>query len=69
MHLTWTAVPPCIMVRYPLVLSARALSYILTAIAEGHGDAAMVLLKAGADTDKKDNNGALAIDLAPDAKV
>ncbi|PNS19875.1 hypothetical protein CAC42_7842 [Sphaceloma murrayae] len=39
------------------------------AIAEGHGDAAVVLLKAGADLEKKDNNGALPIDLAPDAKV
>ena len=39
------------------------------AIAEGHGVAAQVLLKAGADNDKKDGNGALAIDLAPDAKV
>lgn len=39
------------------------------AIAEGHGDAAVVLLKAGAETDKKDGNGALALDLAPDAKV
>lgn len=39
------------------------------AIAEGHGDTAVVLLKAGAETDKKDNTGALAIDLAPDAKV
>ena len=39
------------------------------AIAEGHGDTALVLLKAGADTDKKDGNGALAIDLAPDAKI
>ncbi|KAJ9630647.1 putative ankyrin-repeat protein [Taxawa tesnikishii (nom. ined.)] len=39
------------------------------AIAEGHGDTALVLLKAGAQTDKKDNSGALAIDLAPDAKV
>ena len=39
------------------------------AIAEGHGDAALVLLKAGADTHKKDSNDALAIDLAPDAKI
>lgn len=39
------------------------------AIAEGHGDAAAELLKAGAESDKKDNNGALAIDLAPDAKI
>jgi 26S proteasome non-ATPase regulatory subunit 10 len=39
------------------------------AIAEGHGDTALVLLKAGADTDKKDSTGAFAIDLAPDAKT
>jgi ankyrin repeat protein len=45
------------------------LTRVLAAIAEGHGDTAMVLLKAGAETDKKDNNGALALDLAPDAKV
>ena len=41
----------------------------LKAIAEGHGDTAMVLLKAGAETDKKDVDGNLAIDLAPDRKV
>jgi len=28
-----------------------------------------VLLKAGAETDKKDGSGALAINLAPDAKL
>ena len=39
------------------------------AIAEGHGDTASVLLKAGADTDKKDSTGAFAIDLAPDPKI
>lgn len=39
------------------------------AIAEGHGNAAIELLKAGADSDKKDGNGALPIFLAPDAKV
>lgn len=39
------------------------------AISEGHGDAAMVLLKAGAETDKRDVDGNLAIDLAPDKKV
>ena len=27
------------------------------------------MLKAGAETDKRDGNGKLAIDLAPDAKV
>lgn len=39
------------------------------AISEGHGDAALILLKAGAETDKKDVDGNLAIDLAPDIKV
>ena len=39
------------------------------AIAEGHGDTAVALLKAGAETDKKDTDGCLAIDLAPDMKV
>ena len=41
----------------------------MSAISEGHGDAAMVLLKAGAETDKRDVDGNLAIDLAPDKKV
>ncbi|GAB1196339.1 hypothetical protein APSETT444_005608 [Aspergillus pseudonomiae] len=36
------------------------------AISEGHGEAAITLLKAGAETDKKDANGTLAIDMAPD---
>ena len=39
------------------------------AIAEGHGDTAVELLKAGAETDKRDSEGRLAIDLAPDTKV
>lgn len=39
------------------------------AISEGHGDTALALLRAGAETDKKDIDGHLAIDLAPDAKV
>ena len=39
------------------------------AISEGHGDAALSLLKAGAETYKKDVDGLLALDLAPDAKV
>ncbi|KAF8475577.1 26S proteasome non-ATPase regulatory subunit 10 [Kalaharituber pfeilii] len=39
------------------------------AIAEGHGDAALELLKAGAETDKKDVDGMLALQLAPDKKV
>ncbi|BDD54741.1 hypothetical protein MPDQ_003366 [Monascus purpureus] len=39
------------------------------AISEGHGDAAILLLKAGAEPDKRDSTGNLAIDLAPDKKV
>lgn len=39
------------------------------AISEGHGDAALALLKAGAETDKQNTDGMLAIDMAPDAKV
>lgn len=39
------------------------------AVAEGHGDAAVALLKAGAETDKKDVDGYLALDLAPDKDV
>lgn len=41
----------------------------LLAVAEGHGDTAVVLLKAGAETDKRDTNGLRAIDLSPDARV
>lgn len=33
------------------------------------GDAAVALLKAGADASKRDNDGMLAIDLAPDKEV
>lgn len=39
------------------------------AIAEGHGDAAIFLMKAGAELDKRDNEGRYAIELAPDKKV
>lgn len=39
------------------------------AIAEGHGDTAIFIIKAGAETGKKDVDGNLAIDLAPDTKV
>ncbi|GAQ41579.1 proteasome regulatory particle subunit [Aspergillus niger] len=37
------------------------------AVSEGHGDAAITLLKAGAEADKRDSNGVLAIDMAPDS--
>jgi 26S proteasome non-ATPase regulatory subunit 10 len=33
------------------------------------GDTAVALLKAGAETDKKDTDGFLAMELAPDAQV
>jgi hypothetical protein len=33
------------------------------------GDTAVALLKAGAETDRKDIDGYLAIDLAPDKQV
>ncbi|KAG5294742.1 ankyrin repeat protein [Histoplasma ohiense] len=39
------------------------------AIAEGNGEAALVLLRAGAEVDKRDNDDKLAIELAPDSKV
>ncbi|GJC99809.1 hypothetical protein ColKHC_08635 [Colletotrichum higginsianum] len=48
------------------------------AVAEGHaaaymyvalGDTAVALLKAGAECDKRDNDGYLALDLAPDKEV
>ncbi|KAI9804263.1 MAG: hypothetical protein M1833_007070 [Piccolia ochrophora] len=39
------------------------------AISEGHGDTALLLLRAGAETDKRDTDGHLALDLAPDIKI
>jgi 26S proteasome non-ATPase regulatory subunit 10 len=39
------------------------------AVSEGHGDAAVFLLKEGAQSDKRDSEGNLAIQLAPDVKV
>ena len=39
------------------------------AVSEGHGDAAILLLKSGAEADKRDNDGRLAVDLIPDDKV
>lgn len=39
------------------------------AISEGHGPAAIFLLKSGAEPDKRDNEGRLAIELVPDDKV
>lgn len=39
------------------------------AVAEGHGDAAVALLKAGAELGKEDAEGKTALDLAPDLEV
>lgn len=39
------------------------------AISEGHGDAALLLLTLGAEFDKKDKDGHVPLDLAPDAKT
>ncbi|PKS07852.1 hypothetical protein jhhlp_006460 [Lomentospora prolificans] len=39
------------------------------AVAEGHGDAAVTLMKAGADTRKRDVDGMLAIQLSPDKEI
>jgi 26S proteasome non-ATPase regulatory subunit 10 len=39
------------------------------AISEGHGDAAILLLKSGAEPEKRDGEGRLAIALVPDDKV
>ena len=39
------------------------------AISEGHGDAAIELMKAGADPKKKDRDDQLPMSLAPDSKV
>ena len=39
------------------------------ACAEGHGDTADALLKAGAETDKKDSDGRLALQTTPDSSV
>ncbi|KAI5299090.1 hypothetical protein KEM55_002583 [Ascosphaera atra] len=39
------------------------------AVVEGNGDCAIALLKLGAESDKRDGEGMLAIDLAPDQKV
>lgn len=39
------------------------------AVAEGHGDAAFALLKAGAELAKEDAEGKTALDLAPDKEA
>lgn len=39
------------------------------AVAEGHGDTAVALLRAGAEAGKKDNDGHVALELAPGSDV
>ncbi|KAJ5620509.1 hypothetical protein N7510_004493 [Penicillium lagena] len=48
---------------------ADGLTALHHAVSEGHGDAAILLLKSGAEAEKRDNDGKLAIDLVPDDKV
>ncbi|KAL9098799.1 MAG: hypothetical protein Q9163_005607 [Psora crenata] len=56
--------------RTPLnATDVSGLSALHHAISEGHGDAALALLRAGAESDKRDSDGYLAIDLAPDKKI
>ncbi|KAL8929801.1 MAG: hypothetical protein Q9208_000945 [Pyrenodesmia sp. 3 TL-2023] len=51
------------------LLLAKEADVNMKTVSEGHGDTALALLKAGAETDKQDMDGHLALDLAPDAKV
>ncbi len=71
MLLTSPAIRPCItacpLLRYGYAFTRT--DFFGAAISEGHGDTALLLLKSGAETDKKDVDGHLAIDLAPDTKV
>jgi len=39
------------------------------AISEGHGDAAVSLILSGAETDRRDSEGNLAVDLAPSKDI
>lgn len=39
------------------------------AVVEGHGDATVALLVAGAESGKKDGEGQVAMELCPDDKV
>lgn len=52
---------------------ATVWAYVCPAVNVAHnfvlGDTAVALLKAGAETDKRDADGYLAIDLAPDKRV
>ena len=52
-----------------MYMEPHSLLTMTTAISEGHGDAAITLLKAGADPKKEDRDGQLPMSLAPDAKV
>ena len=52
-----------------LLSLTRVLIFSVLAISEGHGEAALVLLREGAESDKKDRDGYLAIDMAPDKSV
>jgi 26S proteasome non-ATPase regulatory subunit 10 len=53
--------------KFPYMLTRVENFCTLTLVATG--DAAVALLKAGAEMDKKDGDGMLALDLAPDKEV
>jgi 26S proteasome non-ATPase regulatory subunit 10 len=69
MRRTSLARPPCIMVFESFWGKRDIDADGMIAISEGRGDAALVLLEAGAETDKRDGNGRLAIELAPNKVV
>ena len=68
MQQTPPAKRPCTTVRCPFVVGGPDAD-LPKAIVEGQGDAALTLLKAGAESDKRDVDGFLALECAPDAKV
>lgn len=57
------------MTSYLIVGSCFLVADSAVAIAEGNGDVAITLLKAGAAFDKEDVDGHTALSLAPDQKV
>ncbi len=69
MLLTYPDIPPCITAGTSIITLRLQKLTLAIAISEGHGDTALLLLKSGAETDKKDVDGHLAIEIAPDKKV
>lgn len=69
MLLTWMDGRHSTMVCFPKSPKISVFADEILAIAEGNGDIALELLKAGADPTKQSREGELAIKLAPDEKV